>query len=57
MFYPSSHPWVEGETLADHLEQRGVSRRDFVTFCAELGAVLGLGSALTPKLVKALQQT
>jgi hydrogenase small subunit len=57
MFYPSSHPWVEGETLADHLEQRGVSRRDFVTFCAEVGAVLGLGSALTPKLVKALQQT
>jgi hydrogenase small subunit len=57
MFYPSSHPWVEGETLADHLEKRGVSRRDFVTFCAEVGAVLGLGSALTPKLVKALQQT
>jgi hydrogenase small subunit len=56
MFYPSSHPWVEGETLAEHLEKRGVSRRDFVAFCAELGAVLGLGSVLTPKLAKALQQ-
>ncbi|MGD2135875.1 MAG: hydrogenase small subunit [Gemmatimonadales bacterium] len=56
MFYPSSHAWAEGDTLGDHLDQRGVSRRDFLTFCAELGAILGLSSALTPKLAKALQQ-
>jgi NiFe hydrogenase small subunit HydA len=56
MFYPSSHPWVEGETLGEHLERRGVSRRDFLAFCAEMTAILGLGSAMTPKVVHALQQ-
>ena len=56
MFYPSSHPWVKGETLAEHLENRGVSRRDFVAYCAELGAILGLSSVLTPKVAEALQQ-
>jgi len=57
MFNPSSYPWAKGETLEDQLGKRGVSRRDFVTFCAELGVMLGLGSALTPKLARALQQT
>jgi hydrogenase small subunit len=56
MFYPSSHPWVEGETLGEHLEGRGVSRRDFLAFCAEMGAVLGVTSAMTPRVVEALQQ-
>jgi hydrogenase small subunit len=56
MFYPSSHPWMQGETLAEHLENRGVSRRDFVAYCAELGAILGLSSMLTPKVAEALQQ-
>jgi len=55
MFFPSSHPWVEGETLGEHLDERGVSRRDFLTYCAELGAVLGLSSLMTPKIAKALQ--
>jgi hydrogenase small subunit len=57
MFNPSSYPWGRGETLENQLEKRGVTRRDFVAFCAELGVVLGLGSALTPKIAKALQQT
>jgi hydrogenase small subunit len=57
MFNPSSHPWIRGETLGEHLEERGVSRREFVAFCAELGVMLGLGSALTPQIVEALQQT
>jgi hydrogenase small subunit len=56
MFYPSSHPWMEGETLGEHLEQRGVSRREFVAYCTELTAILGLSSLLTPKVVEALQQ-
>jgi hydrogenase small subunit len=56
MFYPSSHPWIQGETLAEHLESRGVSRRDFVAYCAELGAILGLSGMLTPKIAEALQQ-
>jgi len=55
MFFPSSHPWVEGETLGEHLDERGVSRRDFLTYCAELGAVLGLSSLMTPKIARALQ--
>jgi len=55
MFFPSSHPWVAGETLGEHLEERGVSRRDFLAYCAELGAVLGLSSMMTPKIAKALQ--
>ncbi len=57
MFNPSSHPWVRGETLGEHLETRGVSRREFVAFCAKVGAMLGLSSALTPQVVRALQQT
>jgi hydrogenase small subunit len=56
MFYPSSHPWMEGETLAEHLEKHGVSRRDFLAYCAEVTAILGLSSALTPRVVEALQQ-
>lgn len=56
MFFPSSHPWVEGETLGEHLEQRGVNRRDFLAFCAEFTAMLGLSSAVTPRMAQALQQ-
>jgi hydrogenase small subunit len=56
MFFPSSHPWVPGQTLGEHLEQRGVSRRDFLAFCAEFTAILGLSSALTPRMARALQQ-
>ena len=57
MFYPSAHPWVEGEALGEHLGQRGVNRRDFLAFAAKMGAMLGLSSALTPKIAKALQDT
>lgn len=56
MFLPSSHPWADGETLGEHLVRRGVSRRDFLAFCAEFTAILGLSSAMTPKVAKALQQ-
>ena len=55
MFFPSSHPWVDGETLGEHLDERGVSRRDFLAYCAELGAILGLSSVVTPKIAHALQ--
>jgi hydrogenase small subunit len=57
MFYPSAHPWVEGEALGEHLWQRGVNRRDFLSFAAKMGAMLGLSSALTPKIARALQDT
>ncbi|HET7789516.1 MAG TPA: hydrogenase small subunit [Gemmatimonadales bacterium] len=54
MYFPTSHPWAEGETLGAYLERRGVSRRDFVKFCGEMTAILGLGTMITPKVAKAL---
>ena len=42
MFYPSSHPWADGETLGEHLEKRGVSRRDFLRQASS--------AALTPRV-------
>lgn len=54
MYLPTSHAWVEGETLGAYLEERGVSRRDFLTFCAEMTAILGVGSMMTPKVAHAL---
>jgi hydrogenase small subunit len=55
MPYLTSQPWVDGDTLGQHLEKRGVSRRDFLTFCGEFCAILGLGAALRPKVAAALQ--
>jgi hydrogenase small subunit len=55
MPYITSHPWVEGETLGQHLQSTGVDRRDFLKFCGEMCAMLGLGSALRPKVAAALQ--
>jgi len=54
MYLPSTHPWADYETLAEHLEHRGVSRRDFLTFCGQMAAMLGLSSAMTPKVAAAL---
>lgn len=56
MFFPTAHPWARGETLGEHLGQRGIDRREFLTFCGEIGAILGLTSLLTPKIAKALEQ-
>jgi len=55
MLAPSSHPWHAGETLAEHLEARGYSRREFLGFCAKLGAVLGLSPLLQSQVVRALE--
>jgi len=55
MLYPTARPWAQAESLAEHLSGRGVSRRQFVEFCAEMTAMLGLGSAFTPNIAKALQ--
>jgi hydrogenase small subunit len=54
MYLPTSHPWAEGESLGAYLEQRGVSRRDFLAFCAEMTAILGVGSMMTPNVAHAL---
>jgi len=55
MLAPSSRPWNPDETLAEHLEARGVTRRDFMGFCAKLGAVLGLSPLLQSQVVQALE--
>ncbi|HEU5169118.1 MAG TPA: hydrogenase small subunit [Gemmatimonadales bacterium] len=54
MYLPTSHAWAEGESLGAYLNKRGVSRRDFVAFCTEMTAILGLGSMMTPRVAKAL---
>jgi hydrogenase small subunit len=50
-----SHPWVDGETLGEHLQTRGVSRRDFLEFCGSMCAVLGLSNSLLPRIAEQLQ--
>ena len=56
MYSPTAEPWIESQTLAEHLEQRGIDRRDFLAFCAQMSAVLGLGTIGTPRVAKALAQ-
>jgi hydrogenase small subunit len=56
MYFPQAQPWTEDESLAQHLERTGVSRRDFLAYCRNLGIVLGLGSAAGPRVAEALQQ-
>ena len=55
MLNPSSHPWVDGETLGEHLNARGVTRRDFIEWCASMGAVLGLSRSMLPRIAQQLQ--
>lgn len=56
MYSPSAEPWVESQTLGEHLAERGIDRRDFLTFCAQMSAMLGLGTVATPRVAKALTQ-
>ncbi len=53
MYVPSPIPWAEGETLGEHLESRGVSRRQVLEFCGSLAAVLGLNSLMEPNSMPA----
>jgi len=46
---------VDGETLRDRLEARGVSRREFLEFCGKLAVVLGLSETVGAQLAHALQ--
>jgi Ni,Fe-hydrogenase I small subunit len=52
---PISQPWPEGLSLAEAMERRGVSRREFLAFCAEMSVILGLGSLAAPRVAEALQ--
>ena len=54
MYFPTSHPWIPEESMRDYLERRGVSRRDFLTFCGQMTAALGLSELMSPKVAAAL---
>lgn len=55
MIAPTSHPWSDDESLGRTLERRGYSRREFLAFCAEIGAVLGIAASGIPRLARALE--
>jgi hydrogenase small subunit len=55
MLSPAFHPWTEEESLAAHLEHRGVNRRDFLAFCSSFAAILGLDSLGGAKIAAALE--
>ena len=55
MITPSAYAWTDDETLGDHLESRGVSRRDFLKFCTEMAVVLGVGSSVGVRVANALE--
>jgi hydrogenase small subunit len=45
---PDKDVWVTGEeTLAEHLDRRGVSRRSFLKFCTAMATVIAAGGAST----------
>ena len=55
MLTPHEVAWSRDESLGDHLEQRGVTRRQFLEFCGEMAAVLGLSSVAVPRIARALE--
>jgi len=55
MYFPMKHAWTGDETLGEHLERQGVSRRDFLRYCGQITVMLGLGEAFIPRVAEALQ--
>ena len=55
MYFNYSHPWTGEQSLDQHLQERGVSRRDFLKFCGEMAVILGLGELAGPQVAHALQ--
>lgn len=56
MYFPMKHAWTGDETLREHLERQGVSRRDFLSYCGQLAVMMGLGQAFGPQVAEALQE-
>jgi hydrogenase small subunit len=48
---------VVSSSLRERLEQRGISRRQFMTFCASMAATLALPSRFTARIADALDTT
>jgi hydrogenase small subunit len=55
MLTPTTHAWSEGEALGGYLGRRGISRRDFIEFCGQMAAVLGLSSLAVPRIAEAME--
>jgi hydrogenase small subunit len=47
--------WTGDQPLGQHLEKGGVSRREFLEFCGQMAAILGLSSVATPRIVEAME--
>ena len=47
---------MSSPTVADFLRSRGVTRRDFLNFCASTTALLGLPASMAPRVAAALGQ-
>lgn len=45
MLPPLDDPWTSDETFAEYLTRRGVSRRQFLSFCGRLALLVGAGAA------------
>ncbi|MBJ6800754.1 hydrogenase small subunit [Geomonas propionica] len=45
---PPDGGWSRGETFLQFLRRRGVSRREFLTFCGKMAACFGAAAALPP---------
>ena len=54
MYLPTSQPWSADESLGQYLERRGIGRRDFLGYCAQMAAILGLGDIAAPRVAAAL---
>ncbi|MGH7668131.1 MAG: hydrogenase small subunit [Gemmatimonadaceae bacterium] len=55
MLTPTTHAWSDDEALGGYLGRRGISRRDFLEFCGEMAAVLGLSSLAVPRIAEAME--
>ena len=42
------------ETLAEHLQRQGISRRSFLKFCATTASLMALPPTMVPTIAKAL---
>lgn len=56
MLSPMLSEWADGEALGTYLERQSVSRRDFIAFCSEMVAMLGLSSLAVPRVAHALEK-
>ncbi|MDE3174068.1 MAG: hydrogenase small subunit [Gemmatimonadota bacterium] len=55
MLTPTTHAWSEDEALGGYLGRRGINRRDFLEFCGQMAAVLGLSSLAVPRIAAAME--